>query len=104
NKAYESDVLHDHGIHPTVRGRAQEQQRIAQFPRLEQDVQRQVDSPATLVRHATGLAYLIQRKLRALITSVVAECAEVNGVRAVRDGCANSVQGASGAEKLGHGR
>ena len=76
-------------------------ERVGELGGLDEDVEREVDAAAALVREAAGLAELVERELRALVARVEALGAEVDGVGAVGDGGANGVERAGGREELG---
>jgi hypothetical protein len=78
-------------------------ERVLQFTRLEEDVEREVDACAVSVGDEAGLFELVERELRALIAGVELLDTEVNGVGSVRDGGADGVEGAGWGEELGTG-
>ena len=98
----EPEVLRDDRAHATIDGVAEQQQRVLELRRLEQDVEREVDADATRPRHRARLVELVERELGALVARVEAFDAHVDGIRAVGDGGANGVEGTGGSEEFGN--
>ena len=76
-------------------------ERVDELGRLDENVEREVDAAAALVRDAARLAELVEGELRALVARVEARRAQVDRVGAVRDGGADGVERAGGCEELG---
>ena len=60
-------------------------ERVDELGRLDEDVEREVDAPAALVREAARLAELVEGELRAFVARVEALGAQIDGVGAVGD-------------------
>ena len=99
----QSHVLHDGGVDAAIDARAEVRERVLQFARLEEGVERQVDARAVAMGDETGLLELVQRELSALIAGVELLDTQVDGVGSVRDGGADGVEGAGGGEEFGTG-
>ena len=103
DEANEPDVLNDGRVDAAIDAGAEVRERVLQFTRLEEDVEREVDACAVSVGDEAGLFELVERKLRALVAGVELLDTEVNGVGSVRDGGADGVEGAGWGEELGTG-
>ena len=86
---------------PQIDRVAEEQQRVDELGGLDEDVEREVDAAAALVRDATRFAELLERELRAFVARVEAGCAHVDRVGAIGDGGADGVERTGGGEELG---
>ena len=82
---------------------AEMRERVLHLVRLHEDVEREVDARAAAVRDRARLLELGERELRALVARVELLDAQIHGVGAVRDGGADGVEGAGGAEEFGAG-
>ena len=103
DQANESDVLHDHGVDSAVDGLSEKHQRVNQFIRLDEDVQRQIDPAAPPVGEATGLGELVERELGAFVPGIELCRAEIDGVGAVGERGTNGVERSGGGKELGNG-
>src|SRR5690606_15434073 len=75
---------------------------LSQLGGLEQDVKRQVDANATLVRDGAGLRELVDGELGAVVSGIEACRTDIDGVGSVGDGGAHGVEGARGREQFGN--
>ena len=98
-----AQVLHQRGIDAAIDAFAQMEQRFAQLGRLEEDVEREIDARAALVRQPAGLLEVVERQLRAVVARVELLDAQVDGVRPVCQGGANSIEAPRWGEQFGNG-
>ena len=96
DQPHKADVLHDRRVDAEIDRIAEEQQRVDELGRLDEDVEREVDPSAAFVGDAAGLAELIQGELRALVARVEARRSHVDGVGAIRDRGANGIERSGG--------
>ena len=99
----EADVLHDGGVDAAVDAFAEMGERTFHLVRLHQDVERQVDARAAVVGDRAGLFELGKGELGAIVARIELLDAKVDGVGAVRDGCADGIKEAAWLEKSGGG-
>jgi hypothetical protein len=95
-----ADVLNDRGVDSSVYGVAKEGQRGLQLARLDQGVDRQLDTNAAGVREPARSLQLIERELRPLVAGIVSLRAEVYRVCAVGDCGPHGIERARGRKKF----
>ena len=102
DQADEADILHDGGVDAAVDRFTKEDERLGELTRFQQDVQREVDAAAALVREPAGFGDLIQRELRAFVAGIEAIRAQIDGIGTVGEGGAHGVKRSSRGEQLGN--
>jgi hypothetical protein len=100
NQAHDSDVLHYRSVDSPIDRFAKKLQRVLKLRRFYKRVECQVYPNTAGMRDPTCGLELIQRELRALIASIESLGAEVYGVGAIRDCCANGIERSCGGKKL----
>ncbi len=100
NQAHEPDVLYDGSVDAAIDAGSQVIERVLEFTRFRQDVEREVHTPAVAVRDETGLREVVEGELRALVPRVELLDTEIHGVGAVGDGGADGVERSGGGEEF----
>jgi hypothetical protein len=95
-----AEVLDNRGVYTSIDRFPKEAEGLGKLAGLEEDVEREVDAACALVSNAAGFLDLIERELRAFVPSVEPVGAQIDGVGTIRDGSANSIEGAGRSEEL----
>ena len=98
DQANEPNILHNGGVHTAIDRLAEKDERVRQLGWLEENVERQVNAPAALVRQAAGFANFVERELRPFVARVEALAPQVDGIGAIGERRANGIHRASGSE------
>ena len=98
DQTYKPDILHDRRIDAPIDRVAEEYEGVVELIRLEEGVQREVDTNAASMRDGAGSLELAEGELGPFVTGVELFHSEIHRIGAVGYGGAHGIQGAGGSE------